>query len=519
MRTLASQHSWILVIWFLGSVSGSVTAQTPLQESKHIDHGAPTEQSGIPIGSRRELFVDDELIDEFHNVEFRLQQPQPAEIVLRADQPWEGEFTTGANVIQHGDKYQMYYRMQKLIRSPEGLALSPMRYGYAESRDGIHWNKPNLGMVEWHGSKENNLFLGNCQDPNEKPPYFEQGRCHNPSVIKRPWEKDPQKRYALFCFGHDYRHPRNAFSPDGLRWTFTEETKKKPLLEGGDVLHVSYDYYKSRYVATWKAYHPRRGRAVGVAVSDDGMNWTKPCEQVIFIADDLDPDAAQIYGMPVFCYQGMYIGLPWIYNARFWKKGAYLKPNRDNLEKDSPCTMDVQIAWSWDLVNWTRNPERKPLILRGKKGEFDCEMIYTARAPVQVNDQLYFYYGGFDGPHNSEKSKGNIGLAILRLDGFCSMTANDTEGWLISRREVFETPEVTINAKTEPNGYITAEILDEDNNVMDGFSRQQCIPFQGDSIRYVLKWKTENFSKTQKNAEKKFRFYIKKADLFSYIVP
>jgi len=479
----------------------------------------PTEDliAGGPKGPWRRLFLDATVTEQSENLirKFHAAKKYEGNPVIRQDKPWEGADENGGpylygTVMWDNGKLRMWYHCWY----DKGY-LNP----YAESQDGINWVKPNLGIIEWKGSKENNLFLGNCQDPNEKPPYFEQGQCHNPSIIKRPWEPDPQKRYALFCFGHDYRHPRNAFSPDGLHWTFTTETREKPLLEGGDVLHVCYDYYKLRYVATWKAYHPRRGRAVGVAVSDDGMKWTKPCEQVIFIADDLDPDAAQIYGMPVFCYQGMYIGLPWIYNARFWKKGAYIKPNRENLEKDSPCTMDVQLAWSWDLINWTRNPDRQPLIPRGKKGQFDCGMIYTARAPVQVGDHLYFYYGGFDGPHNSEKSKANIGLAVMRMDGFCSMTAADTEGWLISRRENFTTPEVTINAKTTEDGYVIAEILDEDNNVMDGFSREQCIPFRGDLVHHVLNWKTKSFTEAQRKAEKKFRFYIKKADLYSYLVP
>lgn len=485
-------------------------SQSPIQ---------PTEDlvTGKHEGPWRRLFMDATVTEQYENLtrKFHAAGKYPNNPVIRQEKPWEAEDKSSGpylygTVMWDRGKLRMWYHCWYDVGY-----LNP----YAESLDGIHWRKPNLGIIEWNGSKENNLVLGNCQDPNERPPYFEQGRCHNPSVIKRSWEPDPQKRYALFCFGHDYRHPRNAFSPDGLHWTFTPETREKPLLEGGDVLHVCYDPYKSRYIATWKAYHLRRGRAVGVALSNDGMNWTKPCEQVIFIADDLDPDAAQIYGMPVFCYQGMYIGLPWVYNARFWKKGAYKRPNRKNLEKDSPCTMDVQLAWSWDLINWTRNPGREPLIPRGKKGQFDCGMIYTARAPVQVNDQLYFYYGGFDGPHNSPKSKGNIGLAILRLDGFCSMHADDTEGWLISRREILTRPQVTINAKTADEGYITAEILDEDNNVIDGFSRRQCIPFRGDSIRHVLQWNTKSFTKSQKKVEKKFRFYIKNADLYSYIVP
>jgi hypothetical protein len=314
----------------------------------------------------------------------------------------------------------------------------------------------------------------------------------------------------------DYRKARVAFSPDGLHWKFEPETARKALFPSGDVLNFFYDPYKKRYAATWKTAN-RRGRAAGVAVSDNGLVWTKPVEGPVFVADDLDPDATQIYGMPVFPYQGMYIGLPWIYSSRWFKYGTYTDKRMYDVEKDSPCTMDVQFAWSWDLINWTRPPERAHFIPRGKPGDFDSSMIYTARAPVQVGDRLYFYYGGWNGPHNSTKSGAAIGLATLRLDGFCSMRAGDQEGWLISRREVLQKPEVTINARTEQGGCVVAEILDRDNNVLKGFSREECIPFQADSVRHVLKWKTTEFDESQQEGDKKFRFYLRNADLYSYL--
>jgi hypothetical protein len=187
------------------------------------------------------------------------------------------------------------------------------------------------------------------------------------------------------------------------------------------------------------------------------------------------------------------------------------------VEKDSPCTMDVQLSWSWDLINWTRPAERKPLIARGNPGEFDCGMIFTARAPVQVGDQLYFYYGGWNGPHNSGKATSNIGLATLRLDGFCSLHAGSREGWLISRREPFRAPQVTINARTSGKGYIVAELLDKDNNVIPGFSRKECLPFAGDSVRHPLKWKTGRLPESLLGVDKKIRFFLKSADLYSYL--
>jgi hypothetical protein len=180
--------------------------------------------------------------------------------------------------------------------------------------------------------------------------------------------------------------------------------------------------------------------------------------------------------------------------------------------------VDVQLAWSWNLIQWNRTPERKPFIALGKKPAWDWGMIYTARAPVQIGDKLFFYYGGFDRIHDVyDGVQGAIGAATLRLDGFCSMRAGAKEGWLISRREVFGTPRVTINAKCAPGGYVVAELLDRNNNLLTGFSRAECIPFKGDSVSGVIRWRAEEFSSAQSEADKKIRFILKSADLYSYL--
>ncbi|MDG1893968.1 MAG: hypothetical protein P8J37_03570, partial [Fuerstiella sp.] len=145
-------------------------------------------------------------------------------------------------------------------------------------------------------------------------------------------------------------------------------------------------------------------------------------------------------------------------------------------------------------------------------------MIFTARRPVVVQDKLYFYYGGFDRVHDDTKGvQGAIGLPIIRLDGFCSMHAEDKEGWLISRREVFHMPQVDINAVTKDGGYIEAELLDRDNRVIPGFSRSECLRFQGDSVRGTIQWKTKSFPRKWRAKDKKIRFYVTNGDLYSYL--
>ena len=444
----------------------------------------------------RRLFLDAMVTEEseglarvFHSAEKYEGNP-----VVPRDKPWEGwgPYMYGTVMWDEG-KLKMWYQC---ISGAHGFV------GYAESRDGLKWDKPNLGIVDYEGCSANNIVATNHQ-------------FHIPSVIKVRDPESSERQWAMYGYARELG-PHVAFSKDGLRWSVRPDDKA--LFKSSDVTNFFYDPYEKRYVCTYKTAN-RRHRAVGIALSKDGLEWSKPVEGAVVGADDLDPDASQFYGMPVFPYQGMYIGLPWIYHSRWIKYGEYSSPEvMYEAEKGSPCTVDVQFAWSWNLISWTRTPERKPFIALGPPGSFDSSMIYTARAPVIVGDKLYFYYGGFDKVHNDYKDvKGEIGLAVLRLDGFCSMRADDEEGWLISRREVFRTPKVTINAKTDADGYVAAELLDRNNNVIPGFSREDCIPFKGDSIRHDLTWKTNAFPADLVDADKKIRFFLKNADLYSYL--
>lgn len=463
--------------------------------------------AGPPQGPWRRLFLDGAVVEQSDKLSRVFHAAQKyGNAVIERDRPWEGVAAiTGpyvyGTVLWDGGKLRMWFQ----------LLTRGNHVGYAESSDGIHWTKPDLGIIDYSGSKTNNLVVS-AYDPAATGG----GYCHNPSVVLRPQETDPQRRYALFGYDNKCGHARVAFSPDGLHWQYFPDTEKQPLFTSSDVVNFFYDPYQARYAATWKTRN-RRGRAVGVVWSADGLNWNKPFDGPVFVSDDLDPDATQIYGMPVFAYQGLYIGQPWIYNARYFRFGEYSVDKLHEAQDNSPRTMDVQLAWSWDLVNWTRPPKRSEFIPRGSKGSWDGGMIVTARAPVIVGDELYFYYGGCDGVHDQPRVKAAIGLAKLRLDGFCSLQAGSDEGWLISRREPFHEPAVTINARTSGDGFVAAEILDRRNNVVPGFSRDDCQPFRGDSVHYTLRWKSAQFSPEQARPDYKLRFWLKSADLFSYL--
>src|SRR5687768_15730428 len=100
------------------------------------------------VGSRVELFVDEHLIDRKQNAALRLNHPIKRDIVLTMDQPGEGPTSAYFSVFRDGDIVRMYYR-----GDPDRLTL------YAESKDGIHFTRPKLGLFEYEGSKDNHIVF------------------------------------------------------------------------------------------------------------------------------------------------------------------------------------------------------------------------------------------------------------------------------------------------------------------------------------------------------------------------
>ena len=63
---------------------------------------------------------------------------------------------------------------------------------YAESTDGIHWTKPDLGLVEWNGSRENNILL-----PSDDFEYVF-SELDGASVFMDPAARSADQKYKMF---------------------------------------------------------------------------------------------------------------------------------------------------------------------------------------------------------------------------------------------------------------------------------------------------------------------------------
>ena len=166
----------------------------------------PVSAEPLDIGSRRELFVDDYLIESMEGTALRLGHPLPAEVILRADRPWEGAFNFGNSVSLHQGLYRLYYRGLNTDVAKGFLC-------YATSKDGISWEKPNLGHFEFQGSRDNNVIVD------------EKGQPISPNVFLDTRPGVPEEERFKGIVQDDRRGPGHTphvigyTSADGVRFT------------------------------------------------------------------------------------------------------------------------------------------------------------------------------------------------------------------------------------------------------------------------------------------------------------
>lgn len=182
-------------------------------------------------GKQKNLFVDDVQIESMEKVTRTLHVPARAEEnpVLTPDLPWEGSLILQpGTVIFDEDEhvFKMWYNSFATASKPDIQQLLL----YATSKDGIHWERPQLGIVEFHGSKANNAFLNWCS--------------WNNSVIKDDSDPDASRRYKLAYWNWKIAGKEGvwvAFSPDGIHWSIYDNNPVIPMAASGDTFSVMQD--------------------------------------------------------------------------------------------------------------------------------------------------------------------------------------------------------------------------------------------------------------------------------------
>ncbi|MDA0832687.1 MAG: hypothetical protein O2955_03220 [Planctomycetota bacterium] len=482
---------------------------------------------GAAIVRGAQLFVDDVIIEEMSGVEKSLHQPIKYEgnPILVRDKPWEDSGPGYGTVHFDVDEnlFKMWYSVWKQGKEPSTAYLC-----YAVSSDGIEWTKPIID--DGHNT---NLV---------QQPDLDGFQC--PGIFKDLRESNPNRRYKmLFSCAPDGTSKTwmssIAFSPDGLTWQASDDPAVIPFSD--TQLCPFWDQRQQRYVAFLR-FGPPNTRIISRIESEDFLHWS-PKVTVLRKTKMDDPMATQFYQMAPFPYGNYYFGLIAAYHNETLKQPT----------TDSPWTdrKNLQLAYSRNGVTWSRVgkngtiPTRElnddkdwlpiaqdaiflPYGEKDKDWDWGTVSPYFTPQPIIVNDEIWMYYMAQNGrnwwtytgdppkfdPDAKEPDLG-VGLAKLRLDGFVSIDAGDTEGTLTTKPLIFlgDTLEVNTNAE---GGSLLVEALDEDGNSIEGFGKQQADPISSDHVRHVVRWNGDADCHLLQGRPIRLRFHLKNSKLYSF---
>ncbi len=350
---------------------------------------APTAQLCDPP---KLLVLDPRVIAETTNVRLTLGnvQKEPRNPLFQADQPWENALNNlYPNVTYDAEArlFKLWYKDMLPDRDVIAKMMPPrvvIRTGwlllYATSRDGLAWDKPALDLYGFDGSTQNNIVARDTA---------------NTGVFKDVFDRNPARRYKMV---HDLGrgHFRVRFSADGLRWS----DEVVPAIVGavGDTHNNAFfDPRTGRYVLLTRLFEGER--KVARSESRDFTNWTDA--KVVLESLPEEKGKRQTYCMPSFAYANGYLGFLMLMNT-----------GSDN-------SVDCELTWSPDTVNWRRINPGTPLIPRGPKGSYDAGCIYgPAGGPILKDGKLWVLYGGSEVFHVGTKRHCLPCWAYLRPDGF-----------------------------------------------------------------------------------------------------
>ena len=464
------------------------------------------EEQTLDIGSRLELFVDDYLIESMEGLRLQLQKPQSAGKVLNFDKPWEGTTSAYQTVFKDGDIYRMYYRGSShagytfpslLEPGEEAIPEHEQVACYVESKDGIHWTRPSLGLIEFQGSKDNNIvWIGN------------QNGGHNFAPFKdaNPAAQDSQRYKAVGSSSRDGKPVLLGFvSPDGIHWS---KLREKPIITDGafDSLNVAFwDSVRQHYVAIYRA-GLAGVRTIKFASSEDFINWTPGV-----FADYGDTPREQLYPnatRPYFRAPHIYLAFPkrFIQWRTFHEDGSgagvsegVFMSSRDGMHWDR-CFMEAFLRPGRNPKSWVH---RTNMISAGVVPTADDEIsIYVAR-------------------HYTSPSA-HLERMFLRTDGFASLHAGYAGGELLTRPLQFQGNNLVLNFATSAAGSIRLEIQDAEGRPLPGFALEDSPLIWGDEIEHTVSWKRSHSKATSDEPLRRIagkpvrlRIVMKDADLYS----
>lgn len=484
---------------------------------------SPLKIEKVDKQSNKYLLIDSNLIQSSENVKLEMGRIKKDERnpLFSEEKPWEVRLDNlDANIIYDTEEkifkcwYTSFIIDERTSTTPMFLQNSTNNYWsvkpngresgvcYAISKDGIKWEKPNLGIIEFNGSKNNNILVRErpvidgkkyCYIPNPNDPFrqliAENGMFWGPvgsGIFKDINEKDLEKRYKMF--GKFHETICVSFSKDGIHWG---DPIPCPEIEATADTHSNALWVPeiNKYVGITRVWDKKRYiRKVGWTCSDDFIHWTKAKA----VLEGEDP-SRQIYFMPVFRYHNLYLGLPAIFNNR-------------------ADTVHTELAWSPNTYDWYRISPGTPFIPRSKKdADYDWGCIFAATYPIFTKDKILIFYSGSNGPHTGWRNS-HLCLSSLRPDGFAGYKSNNNANasYIITKPIIWRNKNLHLSADIDEGGFVMVTLL---NEYMENVSSKQ-INISCTDMK--VEWITGCNLKNLLSKEISIKFSFSKAKIFSY---
>ena len=482
---------------------------------RHITAGMP------------QIFIDLNDVEELDNIEqlFHSAEKHSANPVIYPKKPWERRGGgPAASVIYDAEEKVFKCWYQGIINDTWGNEVysTPQRrqavLNYAVSANGAHWERPNLGLYEVLNTKDNNVVV---------PPEYHDGQDHWESVLKDPFDPDPQRRFKAigwssydpddsgWCQSYGSCGIYTMTSPDGQRWMHTKEPVfhfrprpgSKDLGPVGDAQSMMIDTKQKRYVAFLRSSNRL------FSVSNDFVKWTPP--EISLSPLPNQPGDSTLYNHVGFNYGDQYLGFV-----------SYFHTLEDDPRHPQ---MDLRLLSSHDGLHFNfpgpKPRDRNPVVGCGAIGDWDRFITsQTGAPPIRVGDKLYIYYRGFVRrhkpfglPHNKDTYEGGgIGLATIRADGFASLGAGFDSGRITTKPFTFNGSKLLINAKANFFADVQGEVIDEQGKSVRGYTLEDSVAMTEDKIDYIVTWKNKKDLSELVGRPIKLRFHLTNAQLYSY---
>jgi len=562
----------LLKILLFATLSGVASARAAV----------PNTDDPITVDQNWQLFLDDYVVARATGFDRVLHHPRAMGVVIPADKPWEtGQVAPNFFARRPDGTFVAFYTVTYWTPDPESKTQPDraQQYepgaAYAISRDGIHWEKPNLGLVEapagidWEKSPPLPAPKGMSKENNLGVPFMirDLGRFGN--------VKDSARRYALSYKGKayfaaeipDFVHDPNwasklveaggTFSPRGS------------ALDFWDALHEEWVGIAQNAVPHWIPT-----REIARFASKDLVHWKS---EIALAPDPDDPHLVHYYDEPMsmlpFYSEGIVFGLlSWFHGDRTHPDGGLV------LQK----TPEYPYIWPWERKGanemritisrdggrtWNRTCSREAWIPHGTEQDSYDRLVITPSLPVRMGDEDWFYVGVFNGDHLTTRANakqdsyyadrvrsGEIALYIQKHNRYVSLhapivreipvqpnlrpgegrlTGSNPKPVLITKPLLLAGKTLQLNveanrgvvrvaiASAEPVETLKGTTLSSAPHMAEslsltGFSFEDCVPVHTNSIEHTVQFKNGATLESLRGRQVRLLFEMVDADLYGF---